>query len=228
MKNKIKPFIRSLIRKNIIYIIGNFFALVLIVITIKIGITQNHDYKSKIEVLKNELTQLQNKVTLMHSIIPSTNKLDEDLDFLEKLIPNIEDYFSVIYSLEKLSEKTNFIITSYNVVLSMSTPEKLRLTVSGVGDSLTFINFLKSYNYGGGRLITSDKILFDSDFTGTMKIDLAFYSKNVDTNQELQSTPDEKMFRELETLKSKVNFSFDSNVESQAAGFNYPRKSNPF
>ena len=70
----------------------------LIVITIKIGITENTNYQNKIANLKSELNQLQIKADLLTTAIPSSEKLDEDLDFLNKLIPNIEDYFSIIYN----------------------------------------------------------------------------------------------------------------------------------
>lgn len=228
MKYRIKPFLRRLLKENVYYLICNIFIFSLIVITIKIGITNNANYEKKISSLKIELDQLQNKVTLMHTTIPSSEKLNEDVDFLNKLIPNIEDYFSVIYALEKLSQKSNFIITSYTVAVVNSTSEKLRLNVSGMGDSQTFIDFLKSYNFGGGRLITSDKIQLDPDFFGTIKIDLTFYTKSVSTSQNLELPPDDKVFKELESLKSKVNFVFESNVATSEPDYNYPRKQNPF
>ncbi|MBI5123750.1 hypothetical protein HZA75_07865 [Candidatus Roizmanbacteria bacterium] len=228
MKNKIKPFIRRLIRENIFYIIGNVFIFILIIITIKIGFTENFRYDKKITTLKTELNQLQNKVTLMNTTIPSSDKLDEDLKLLNTLIPNIEDYFSIIYALEKLSQKSNFIITSYNVNVGNSTSEKIKLEVTGSGDSQSFINFLRDYNFGGGRLITSDKIKLDPNFFGSIKIDLTFYSKNVLTGKNLELSADEKIFKELETLKNKVNFSFESNTATNSPDFNYPKKSNPF
>lgn len=228
MKNKIKPFMRRLLKENILYIAANFFIFILIIITVKVGTTENSNYEKKISALKIELSQLQNKVTLMHTIIPSSEKLDEDLYFLNKLIPNAEDYFSIVYSLEKLSQKSNFIITSYNVSVGSSTAEKLKLNVSGTGDSQTFIDFLKNYNFGGGRLITSDKIQLDPNFFGTIKIDLTFYTKNVSSSQNLEIEPDGKIFKELEALKSRVNFIFDSNVASGEVNIKYPRKSNPF
>lgn len=228
MKIKIKPFLRRLLKENIYYLIGNIFIFVLIIVTIKIGITNNSDYEKKISALKVELNQLKNKVTLMNTAIPSSKKLDEDLDFLNKLIPNIEDYFSIVYALEKLSQKSNFIITSYTVSVGSSTAEKLKLNVSGTGDSQTFIDFLKNYNFGGGRLITSDKIQLDPNFFGTIKIDLTFYTKNTSLSKNLEIEPDEKIFKELEALKSKVNFVFESNTATNEPDFNYPRKGNPF
>lgn len=225
---KIKPFIQRLIKENIFYIVGNVFIFILIIITIKIGFTENSNYNKKIAVLKTELSQLQNKVTLMNTTIPPSDKLDEDLNFLNTLIPNIEDYFSIIYALEKLSQKSNFVITEYVVNVEKSTAEKLKLSVTGTGESQFFINFLKNYNFGGGRLITSDKIKIDPNFFGSIKIDLTFYSKNVSTGKNLELAADEKIFKELETLKSKVNFSFDSNAETGSADLDYPKKSNPF
>ncbi len=228
MKLKIKPFLRRLLRENIYYLIGNIFIFALIVVTIRTGTTNNSNYDKKIADLKVELNQLKNKVTLMNTAIPSSEKLDEDLDFLNKLIPNIEDYFSIVYALEKLSQKSNFIITSYTVSVGSSTAEKLKLNVSGTGDSQTFIDFLKNYNFGGGRLITSDKIQLDPNFFGTIKIDLTFYTKNVSTSKNLEIEPDEKIFKELEALKSKVNFVFEPNIATSESDYNYPRKQNPF
>ena len=81
MKNKIKPFIKRLIRENIYYIVGNIFILTLIIITIKIGITESLKYKTKIDSLRLENIGLMNKVTLMNSAIPESEKLDEDVNF---------------------------------------------------------------------------------------------------------------------------------------------------
>ncbi len=228
MFNKIKPFIRRLIKENIFYLIGNIFIFILIIITVRIGLTENLSYDKKISALKTELGQLQNKVTLMNTAIPSSDKLDEDLSFLNTLIPNIEDYFSIIYTLEKLSQKTNFIVTSYSVNVGKSSAEKLKLSINGIGDSQSFINFLKDYNFGGGRLITSDKIQLDPNFFGSIKIDMTFYTKSVSAGKNLETVSDYKFFEELETLKSKVNFSFDSNSASNTSDLNYPKKSNPF
>jgi len=228
LQNKIKPFIQRLIRENIFYMAGNVFIFILIIIAVRIGLTENSSYDKKISALRTELIQLQNKVTLMNTIIPSSDRLDEDLNFLNTLIPNVEDYFSIIFALEKLSQKSNFIVISYGIKVGNSTSEKLKLEVTGTGDSQSFINFLKDYNFGGGRLITSDKIQLDPNFFGSIKIDLAFYTKRVSIGKNLELIPDYKFFQELESLKSKVNFSFDSNLATSSADLDYPKKNNPF
>jgi len=202
--------------------------LILIIVTVRIGFTENFNYNSKINTLKKELSQLQNKITLMNTTIPSSDKLDEDLNFLNTLIPNVEDYFSIIYTLENLSKKSQFLITSYTVNVGNSTNEKLLLEATGTGDSQSFINFLKDYNFAGGRLITSDKIQLDPNFFGSIKINLTFYVKSVSINKDLGLVSDYKFFQELEALKTKVNFSFEKNETTSNPDFDYPKKTNPF
>lgn len=228
MKNKIKPFIKRLILENIYYIIGNILIFILIIVTIRIGITENLNYNSKITALQTENADLMNKVTLMNSVIPGSEKLDEDVKLLNKLVPNAEDYFSIIYALETLSQKTNFMITSYIVNIASSTPEKLRIKVSGSGDSRSFVDFLKDYNFSGGRLITSDKVQLDPNFSGSIMIDLTFYNKKTIAGNTLEISPNSNIFKELESLKTKVNFIFENSVSTISPDLNYPKKSNPF
>ncbi|MFA5770477.1 MAG: hypothetical protein WC894_03215, partial [Patescibacteria group bacterium] len=228
MKNKIKPFIKRLIKENIYYIIGNVFIFLLIIITIKIGLTENAKYKTKINSLELENIDLMNKVTLMNSTIPDTDKLDEDVRFLNTLIPNSEEYFSIIYTLEKLSQKSNFIITNYTVNVGKSTSQKLKISVTGVGNSQSFVDFLKSYNFSGGRLVTSDKVQLDPNFSGSLIIDLTFYTKKTEAGNKLEKSPNVNIYKELESLKTKVNFSFDNNVATASPSLDYPKKANPF
>lgn len=228
MKNKIKPFIKRLIKENILYIVGNIFIFLLIIVTIKIGLTEIANYKTKIDLLKVENTELMNKVTFMNSTIPESDKLDDDVKFLNTLIPNVEDYFSIIYALEKLSQKTNFIITNYTVNVGASTSEQIRMSVTGVGNSQSFIDFLKDYNFSGSRLITSDKIQLDPNFAGSLIINLTFYSKKTEVSDKLETFPNANIYKELETLKAKVNFNLDNNVATISPSLDYPKKSNPF
>lgn len=229
MKTKIKPFIKRLLKENIYYIVGNIFIFVLIIITIKTGLSEIANYKRKIASLETENIELMNKVTLMNSAVPESEKLDEDVKFLNTLIPDAEDYFSVIYSLEQLSKKTNFIITSYSVNVKASTTDKLKINVTGVGDSQSLINFLKDYNFSGGRLITSDKVQLDPNFSGSIIINLTFYNKKTTAANKLEMSVKSSTYKELEDLKNKVNFNFDgTNSIAEASSLDYPKKSDPF
>lgn len=228
MKLKIKPFIKRLITENIYYILGNVFLIVLIFIILKIGLTENFTYKTKINSLQEENSGLKNKIVLMNSKIPKSDVLDEDVKFLNTLIPNVEDYFSVIYALEKISKKTNFIITDYTINIGGSDLEKLQIDVIGKGDSQSFVDFLKNYNFTSGRLITSDKIELSPNFSGSLRINLTFYSKKTEASNSLEMSPNINIYNELETLKAKVSFNFDESEVIITPSLEYPKKSNPF
>jgi len=227
MKLKIKPYLYRLIKENIIYIISVFFLLILTLIILKLSLDRIFESKSKINKLESDIFQLEKKVRLYQNSIPSSEKLDEDIKLLNKLIPNIEDYFSIIYSLEKLSQETGFIIVDYNVNVGKSTANKLILTVNGIGDSNAFLKFLEKYKFEGGRLITSDKIELNPQLSGTIKLNLTFYNKNVSLNDKNITVTDEKIFEKLEEIKQKVNFNFYENEEEQIE-LSYPTKNNPF
>jgi hypothetical protein len=230
MKNKIKPFIKRLIKENIAYIFGNFFIIFLIIITIKMGLSEIHSYNQKIDSLKLENKDLMNKLTLINSVIPASEKLDEDVKILNMLIPNAEDYFSIIYALDKLSTQTNFVINSYTINIGASTQDKLKISVEGVGDSQSLINFLKNYNFSGGRLITSDKVQIDPNFSGSIKIDLTFYNKKTAFSDKLETPVNNATYKELEDIKGKVHFNLieNDNIATGTSVVNYPKKSNPF
>jgi len=226
MKLKIKPYLARLIKENIVYIISIFLLLILTIINTKLGFDRLFQSKSKIEKLNEDIVQLEKKVKLYQTSIPSTEKLDEDIKLLNNLIPGMEDYFSVIYALEKLSQKTGFVIVDYIVNVQKSTHNKLRLTVNGIGDSSTFLKFLSEYKFGGGRLITSDKIELNPEISGSIKLNLTFYNKSVSQNEKEVVATDEKMFQELENIKNKVSFDFTE--KEDPSDMTYPTKKNPF
>lgn len=228
MKNKIKPFIKRLIKDNIFYIVGNIIIFILIIITIKNGISEIDNYEVKIASLKLENVESAKKVTVINSTIPKSDKLNEDVKLLNNLIPDTEDYFTIVYALEKLSQNSNFMIVDYTVNVKASTPEELKIKVTGVGDNQSLIKFLKDINFLGGRLITSNKVQLDPNFTGSIVIDLTFYNKKVKTTNKLEVSADSRTYKELEAIKAKVNFNFDDNVASESPNLEYPKKNNPF
>lgn len=225
MKLKIKPYLFRLIKENILYIVSLFFLLILIITTIKLSLDKINLGKSRINILKTDINQLNKKVKLYQESIPSTDKLDEDIKLLNRLIPNVEDYFSVVYALDKLSEKTGFLIINYIVNVKKSTSDKLRLTVNGIGDSEAFLRFLEEYQFSGGRLITSDKIELNPEMSGTIKLNLTFYNKAVKPGNEEITITDSKIFDKLESIKEKVSFDFD---EEEEIDLDYPKKNSLF
>lgn len=225
MKLKIKPYLFRLIKENILYIISLFFLLIFIIVTTKLSLDKINLGKSRINILKTDVDQLNKKVKLYQKSIPSTDKLDEDVKLLNRLIPNVEDYFSVIYALDKLSEKTGFLIINYSVNVKKSTSDKLRLTVNGIGDSEGFLRFLEEYQFSGGRLITSDKIELNPEMSGTIKLNLTFYNKAVKPENKEITMTDSKIFDKLESIKEKVSFDFN---EEGGIDLDYPKKNSLF
>ena len=232
LKLKIKPYLYRLLKENILYIISFLLLIFLNILILIIGINKLINLNNEVKKISTEVSDLKNRYKFyFQSQDLVEEKLIEDIKMLNRLIPDVEDYFSIIYALEKLSQKTGFYIISYSVDVSKSTKDKLRLSVSGVGDSVSFLNFLESYNFGGERLITSDKIEYNSQASGAIKLNLTFYNKNISLsavgNQLYgQEIPKEDIFAEIEAIKSKVDFSFSQ--EPVAEDFNYQKKSNPF
>ena len=228
MRLRIKPYLLRLIRENLVYLLSSLLLTVLIITVTKVSLDKIIQAETDIGTLNSDISKLQKKITLFQTVIPPSNKLDEDVALLNSLIPNVEDYFSVIYSLETLSEKTGFSIIGYSVNVNKSTANKLRLTVTGVGDSNSFLKFLQNYNFAGGRLITSDKIELNPQLSGSIKLDLTFYNKSTANNNTDINVTDNKAFQDLESIKQKVSFDFGQSQAAENLDLNYPKKSNPF
>lgn len=225
---RIKPYLYQLIKENILYIVFSFGFLVLIIFLVQSSISKILVLNQKYQITKGEVKELRTRFNLLNTIVPSTEELETDIKILNALVPNAEDYFSIIYALDKLSQDTGFIITSYNVNMRTSTSNKLKLTVSGIGDTTKFINFLNQYNFSGGRLITSDKIELNSKTSGQIKIDLTFYNKKVNTGFNQNLAINQKVFEDITALKSRINFIFDDQFASESADISYPVKNNLF
>jgi hypothetical protein len=225
-----RTYSRVLIKQNLAYIV----CLVLLLI-LSVGITfffvdQIKQVKDNADQLSQEVSSLKaNKVMLDKITGENASQLTNDLQIINSLIPNSEDYFSIIYALDRLSQQTKFVINSYNINVAASNSEKLALTVSGVGDPTAFINFLKSYNVGGGRLITAEKIEIDAAQQGSVKLQLSFYSKQALGNTPGQVPNIEKTTAQLNLIKSKLNFDFaPDQTATESATEPYRTKDNPF
>jgi hypothetical protein len=187
----------------------------------------------KLTKLEREAKDLKSKTTVLQSnTLLTEEKVAEYNKILAMLIPDREDYFSIIYALERLSVSTGFTITNYNISLGDSKSDKLAVTVQGDGDPDTFLNFLKEYPFTGGRLITNEKIEFSSSEVGKIRLSLNFYSKKLPKNAADDvtkiSTNDLKL---MEHVKSKISFALrepEVSASESASVMEYATKSNPF
>ncbi len=229
MKLKIDYYLLKVVKENLIYLI--FFAgLIIIYIFFSLNFVKKiAEATSNISKLSREITDLKKKSQLVNY---KQEIINEGIDFTEtnklftKLIPNEEDYFSVIAALEKISVETNFLIINYSINLKSSTKEKLSLTIEGKGDQGAFFRFLKDYRYIGERLITVDKIDYRATGFTQVKLIVNFYSgkstqKNLSSSTKL--TEVEKNL--IKTIKEKVSLELKT---EEASTSSYPVKSNPF
>ncbi len=228
MKLKIKPYFLRLLKENTPYLIGLITILVLLLFLIIINLPKITENQNQIEKLSQEVNELKRKLNFINSLTINTKQLEEDIKFINTLIPGEEDYFSIIYALEQLSLKTGFLITSYRVNIKNSGANKLQLEVSGLGDRETFMKFLKEYNFAGGRLITSDKVELAEGISNETKINLTFYNKNVSNEKINLINQNNQFLTEIRELRNKIQFSFTQSSPEADLDYQYPRKTNPF
>jgi len=174
----------------------------------------------EVKLLKNRSDTLQYNKTLTEDQIVVYNKI------LTTLIPETEDYFSIIYALETISQNTGFSIVSYTINLSNISREKLSINIEGRGNPDDFKRFLDAYKFSGGRLITSERIEFSGvNFTNT-RVSLNFYSKKFTFNESVVPQLTKGDIAKLEEIKKKIKISFKD--ESTPTEEEYEVKDNPF
>ena len=227
MKIKLDYTVKGLFRANLIYILAFITLSVILLTSTFFFFRQYWENSLKINSLQSETNDLNKK----KDIIKSTNQfiteeinLDDINLVLGQLIPSEDDYFSVAVALEKLSFQTNFFIVSYSIDISQSTGEKLAIVIEGQGDTDSFLSFLKTYKFGGGRVITINKIELVEQDTINAKISINVYRGKGRSAKSFEPLTEEDKRLVAEVLK-KVQVDFKT--EETASEF-YPTKSNPF
>lgn len=125
--------------------------------------------QDKVQQMKASITLIRNNQTIFNG------RIDEYNEILEQLIPDNESYFSVISTLEQLSERTGVVINSYSVNLASTTEEKLTLTVVIEGNAESLQQFIQTYRYAGGRLLTTDGLVMTPNQLESITFSLNFY-----------------------------------------------------
>jgi hypothetical protein len=236
MKIKIRPYLIALIKENIAFIGGLALALFFIIFILITMITKIFNNNERIKALKEEIENLKKKQLVIRTQIDE-KKLEDYIKFLDTLIPQQEDYFSIIAALEKISQTTGFIITSYQVNLSGHQPGMTKITVIGQGNKDTFFNFLKNYNFDSGRLITAEDITLSEVSQNASQLQLTFYNQG---NKKLTSTALLSQhdlnnlpayLSKIEKILGKTSFSLKEEEQQnakEAEPASYQKKTNPF
>ena len=228
MKPKINYYLFRIAKENSPYLVTFLTICTVSVISLIIFINKFTTLNQKINSTHSEVSLLRKKTEFINykqDILNEGIDLEEVNKVLTKLIPTQEDFFSVIYALEEISKKTNFVITGYSLNLSASTNDKLALTITGRGSNDNFFDFLKDYRYIGGRLITIDKIDYKTTGFTQIKLNINFFSgKEVSPQSDapIKLNSDDKKI--VKDILNKVQIE----VKPPEHDINYPAKFNPF
>lgn len=219
--------------KRILYDQRSFFVYLFIFIclffVVFIFYARFNSQLKEVELTDGEVKMLKNRYdTLKYNKSLTENQIKEYNKLLASLVPETEDFFSIIYALDEISNASHFVITDYTIEVGKSTSERLTLTVLGSGNTDQFISFLQEYQFAGGRLATINKIQFGGPSIGSTKVALNFYNKRFAFNESVQVPQlSKEELAKLELIKSKVKFQFSSSGY-QSVSTTYDLKDNPF
>lgn len=207
----------------------SFFVLILLFVVVLSYYARFNEETKSVQILSKEVDMLKNRYdTLKYNKTLTEDQIKEYNKLLVELIPESEDFFSIIIALDKISEDSKFIITDYVVNMVKSNKDKLTITVTGKGDTETFRSFLEKYQFGGGRLITSDKIEYGGGGSANTKISLNFYSKRFAFNETLQvGLLSKSELERLNSIRKKISLEYTTS-ESQIVETDYSIKKDPF
>lgn len=229
MLTKIDFYTVKLIKENFLYLAILILSIFLIFVFIPFKIKKINSFQEKIVLLNQEINDLKTKINLISAL--GQNDLNRSINVLDELLPSNEDYFSMITSLEALSNQTNFIITSYSISFNDKNQNKIALKVEGEGNLEAFIKFLESYRFKGGRLITMDNVDFSSE---TFKHSLTLYFHTAKVKELRESKKliiDQKTMDMIKKITQEQNLMTIPNQTTNEEKFppqEYPIKNNPF
>ncbi|MCX6732860.1 MAG: hypothetical protein NTV98_04955 [Candidatus Roizmanbacteria bacterium] len=208
----------------------SIFVFFLLIIVVLVFYGQFNEQKKEVDLMTGEVQMLKNRFdTLKYNKSLTEDQIKDYNKLLASLVPETEDFFSIVYALEQISLASKFIISDYVIEIGkLSNRERITLNVTGKGDTEAFLRFLQEYQFAGGRLATSDKIQYGGTTTGGTKIALTFYNKRFTFNESVQVPQlSKEEIAKLEVIKQKVKFQFSSSGY-QSISTEYPEKGNPF
>src|SRR3990167_1968749 len=188
--------------------VSTFVVVILLITTltaaIMIGLRLYGDYTTlqlrsqEIEDARTSVRLIQNNKTLV------SQNIDEYNEVLEKVIPDNESYFLVITSLEQLAARTGVRVVSYSIDLTSTTMEKLTLEVEIEGDLASIENFMKEYQFAGGRLITNERLSLNLKDLQNITFSLNFFHKEFQDGVEGSSIAGKNDIKEIDDIASKL------------------------
>ncbi|MFH1826954.1 MAG: hypothetical protein ABH812_00775 [bacterium] len=229
MKIRINPYLKYSLAENLIYIIIAIVLLIGIFVIPALMVGNYTKNSENIDQLQKDVQDIRSKKNTLAFISNSDVKnIDSYYNIVSALIPESENYFSIIYALDNLSELTNFNITSYKINLGGSSKNQISIEVTGIGNQNNFLDFLQQYNFAGGRLITAEKINLNSQEFSGITLSLSFYNKKTSLTGQ-QGTDYQKVLTKVDKIKDKIKFAIQTPTLTESINNEeYPTKTNPF
>ncbi len=133
-----------------------------------------------IEETRAQQTKLQGEISYFNLASKLTADDVEGYNtLLLRLIPEVEDYFSIIASLERLSLYTGLDVSRYSIDLPEQGKDKYTLSIVGTVPQSILPLFLQNYQYGTGRLVTIESMTLSDAKENNINLVLSFYSQAV-------------------------------------------------
>lgn len=229
MRSKTNPFLIRTIKEHSPYIAVIGLMLLLIGVSSGMFLQKISDINTNIVQAEKELADLKKKKRMIeYSNVLASKQVNiaKMNSVFSQLLPTKEDYFSIITALESISLKTNFIIDEYDINLKQTKEQRLSLVVVGHGDNQSFLNFLKEYQFSGGRLITIDEIKYDENLGDKIKLNLHFYTGGTTKASTLEAFSP----RDLQTIEKIQSMTQEAPAQNDTQDISifYETKTNPF
>lgn len=192
-----------------------------------------------IEEARQEQTKLQGEISYFNLARQLTqNDVESYNTLLMRLIPEKEDYFSIIASLERLSLYTGLDVSRYSIDLPEQGNDKYTLSIVGTVPKNILPLFLANYQYGTGRLVTIESMTLNDSDENNVNLILNFYAKPVTTSNilkvgslsqadinlmegvEEKMTQGESQASQLEQLRSQVKQQAEQAEQQKVASEN--------
>lgn len=180
-KNNITRY--SIINTVILVFTGLFLILFAVFTFFAVTTTQN------IEDARKDRDRIEGEISYFNLAQKLANdQVDVYNDALLQLIPEQEDYFLLIASIERFSQRTGIKIKTYSIALAGKGSEKYTLTISGTFSPNQLKQFLNTYQYGTGRLVTIESMSLAHSTSPSgqpqddIQLTMNFYSRKVTTS----------------------------------------------
>lgn len=175
MKNFFDRQLILYFKKNIIYFIFLFFLLFLILYLIFLLILNNSELSEKIKTINEQNINLKRRIEKLDNL--KNYNLEENIKLVNKIIPNNDDIFTVIYTLINLGNNLNVAIPYFEVNANQIKRGKFSIKVDIIADDI--LNFLNNYLLSSGRLITISSLKINTE-GNKYPLDLHFYNYKPD------------------------------------------------